>query len=245
MRTQALFKRLFTSSCALLALLTIVGCTRTEGSVASEKQLARAKQLIDQGNYEAAFMQLNQALEQAPKDPGVHLNLGWLYLYTDNPANARLELTKVEQLSPELPESYHLQGALLNYEAHQLEKEQPRKAEALRKEAITNYRKALALSPKSYPTYYDLAAGLSALKRHEEALEALNKGFEYIPNAELETQVNFQIASCAAEAELGLYDDALADCEQAKTFTGNPLAREAAERLEEMIENLRLMAPKS
>src|SRR5262249_26059715 len=98
----------------------------------------------------------------------------------------------------------------------------------------------LAKDNRNYQTYFDLAGSLAALDRNGEVLEMLDKGFEYIPSKDLETQVNFEIASCAANAKLQQFEDAIADCQQAQRFTTNPASRE---RIEEMIENMKLMNP--
>ncbi len=217
--------------------LSLTGC-QNNASNGESAQLRKAKQLIEQGNFEEAFVELNQALDEAPKDPNLHINMGWLYLYTNDLENASKELTLAETLGPDLSETYHLRGALLNYQAqHSKDKEQAR---LLQEEAVQNFQQALKRDEKNNQTYLDLANSLSALNRQEDALTMLDKGFQYIPDKDLETQVNFQIATCAAEAQLQRYDEAIEDCNQALEFTTNPASRE---RITDMIENMKLMNP--
>lgn len=216
--------------------LLLGGCQAGQNEGKDSPKLQRAKQLIEQGNFTAAFITLNQALKEAPKDPYLHLNLGWLYLYTGDPDNAGKELAKAEELGPDLAETYHLRGSLLNYRAQRTKNTQ--QAEGLQETAVQSFKKSLERDDKNYQTYFDLATSLTAMNRNEEALTVLNQGFEHIPDKDLETQVNFQIATCAARSRMQMYDEAIKDCEQALEFTTNPASRD---RIEGMIENMKLM----
>src|SRR5262245_9522500 len=97
---QADLRQVLTFSSLLLALFIMLGCSRQTES--SSPSLEKAKKLIEEGHYEAALMRLNQVLAETPKDPNVHLNLGWLYLYTNDPNHSELELNKAETLAPGL-----------------------------------------------------------------------------------------------------------------------------------------------
>jgi tetratricopeptide (TPR) repeat protein len=220
-----------------LCMFLLAGCQSAQTNEESP-QLQKAKKLIEQGDFEAAFAQLNQALNEAPKDPNLHLNLGWLYLYTGDPDNAARELAKVESLAPDLAETYHLRGSLLSYRAQK--SNDPKQAERFQNEAITNFNQALEQDPRNNQTYFDLATSLTAINRDDKAVEVLDKGFQYIPDDDLKTQINFQIATCAAHSRLQLYEEAIEDCNQALQFTTNPASRE---RITEMIENMKLMNP--
>lgn len=222
----------------MLAIMPLSGC-KSNSSASTTDELARAKRLIAQGNFTEAFMQLNQALAEAPRDPNVHLNLGWLYLYTGDVANARKELTVAQTLGPDLAETYHLKGSLSAYSAQQ--EKSPQAVKQAQEAAIESFRKALDRDSNNYQTYFDLASSLAALERYEDALDVLDKGFDHIPDKDLETQVNFEIASCSAHAKLQMFDEAIADCNQALEFTTRP---ESKERIEGMIENMKLMNPK-
>jgi tetratricopeptide (TPR) repeat protein len=222
----------------MIPMMLLYGC-KNNSSASTTDELARAKRLIAQGNFSEAFMQLNQALAEAPRDPNVHLNLGWLYLYTGDVPNARKELALAETLGPDLAETYHLKGYLSAYAAQQ--EKSPQAAKQGQETAIENYRKALERDSNNYQTYFDLAASLAATEQYQEALDVLDKGFDHIPEKDLETQVNFEIASCSAHAKLQMFDEAIADCNQALEFTTRP---ESKERIEEMIENMKLMNPK-
>lgn len=232
-------RRVLTFGSLLLLLCILPGCSKKADSLSPE--LVKAKKLIEEGHYEAALMRLNQVLVESPRDPNVHLNLGWLYLYTDDPEHAQLELKKVQELAPDSAEIYHLKGALLSYQGQHQPEGSPQAQQDLAM-AIENFNRALSRDSKNYQTYFDLAGTLNALNRSEEALKILDKGFDYIPASDLETQVNFQIASCSAHAKLQQFDEAIADCRQAEEFTENPASKQ---RIEDMIENMRLLNPKA
>lgn len=232
-------RRVLAFGVLLLALGTMSGCLDGVG-VGSNSELEKAKKLIGEGHYEAALMRLNQILAESPKDPEVHLNLAWLYLYTNDPEHAKLELRRVEELAPGSAEIYHLRGALLSYDA-QHDPENDQKAQEQLELAVANFKKALSKNPRNSQTYFDLAIALNALNRSQEALVVLNKGFDYIPKSDLETQVNFQIASCSAYINLGQFEEAIADCNQAAEFTENPASKQ---RIADLIENMRLLNPK-
>lgn len=229
MTAQSILKSLLTLSLAV----SLAGCglagSRNAGP--ADSHLEKAKRLIEQGNYEEAFLQLNQALAATPQDPNIHLNLGWLYLYTDNPSQAGHELAKLERLAPDLAETFHLRGALYQYQA---------KSRQDHEAAVRNFTEALQRNAKDHDTYFDLANSQIALGQYDSALDSLNTGFDYIPDKDLETQVNFQIASCTAYAKMQMFDEAVAECQQALKFTQSPASRQ---RIEEMIENMKLMNP--
>ena len=223
----------------LAAGFFLAGCRNAESS-ATRPELEKARHFIAQGNYTAAFVQLNQALAEAPRDPDVHLNLGWLYLYTDDFAHAEQEWAKAHDLAPNLAEGYHLKGSLLIEKARSLEESNKKAYQAQQKEAVSNFREALRLDSKNSQTYFDLATSLLTLNRNQEAVDILDQGFEHIPEKELDTQVDFQIASCSANARLGKYEEAIEDCRQAREFTTSPSQKQ---RIDDMVESMKLLNP--
>jgi tetratricopeptide (TPR) repeat protein len=218
-------------------MLTMSSC-KSNHSASADEELVRAKKLIADGNFNEAFLQLNRALADAPRDPQVHLNLGWLYLYTDDPVNAERELGSAANLAPDLADTYKLRGDLMSYKGQH--NKTPAEAQREQLAAIDNFKQALQRDAKNYQTYFDMAGSLAAMNRYEDAMDKLDQGFEFIPKRDLETQVNFQIATCSAEAKLKRYEEAIADCQQAYEFTNSPVSRE---RIEAMIENMKLLNP--
>jgi tetratricopeptide (TPR) repeat protein len=219
----------------LACSLALSGCKKQ----ANPDQLARAQKLIDQGNYDKALMELNQALAQAPNDPGVHQDLGWLYLFTGDIGKTRRELSQLEQLAPDAAETYHLRGALFHFVAQQAA--DPKDAHDAGEAAVTNLQAALEKDPNNDRTYLDLAGVLADMNRNESALDVLSKGFARIPDSDREMQANFEIASCSAHAELQMYEKAIAECKQALSITQNP---ESRQQIDDLIQNMQLMNPK-
>lgn len=221
----------------LCLLFGLSGC-KTPEKTAESNNLGRVKTLIARGEYPEAFLQLNQALAEAPNDPAIHQNLGWLYLYTDDLPHVQQELSELEKLAPNQAETLHFRGAVAQYRAQRLSR--PDEAKREHETAVADFRKALTKDPDNYRTYFDLAVSLNALNRSEEALDILDQGFDRIPRSDLDTQVDFQIASCDAHARLKMFDEAIADCQQAYEFASNPTDRE---RIEEMVQNMKLLNP--
>jgi len=243
---------------ALTCSLSLTFSACSHHSASTSNSLDKTRELIEQGHYEAALMRLNKALAEAPRDPKVHINLAWLYLYTDDPTHANDEIEKLKTLDPTNPELPHLEGSMLSYKALQ---EDPADANSINtvtvspdsvvsnpdkktmlEAAVDKFKQSLQKDTANYQTYFDLATALNALNQSQEALNALDQGFDFIPKNDLETQVNFEIASCSAHARLQEFDEAIADCKQAGEFTTNPISKQ---RIEDMIENMKLLHPKA
>jgi len=207
----------------------------------SEVNLEEARQLIKQGSYAAAFLRLNHALEQAPSDPDVHLNLGWLYLYTNDDVRAEAEWKKADQLAPKRSEVAHLRGSILTDLAQRAQqKGHEAESKRLYEQSIDYLDRAIKEDGKEHQTYFDLANAYIAAGDSQKALDVLDTGFDHIPKQDLETQVEFEIASCAAHAKLGLYSEAIEDCKQAEEFTSS---EDSKQRIRDLIENMNLLNP--
>lgn len=230
MTMQSVLQRFLIALSAVILATGLPACkqgeaTRTHTGQGAEAQLERARQAIREGNYEAAFLALQSALATSPRDPQVHLDLGWLYLYMDEPAKTRAELEQLEGLDPDPAKVKHLQGALLaELDQHE--------------DAVRLYEDAMKGQPRNAKLYFDLATSQMALNRNEAALSTLEEGFEYIPPDDLQSQVNFTLASCAVNSRLKNFEAAISDCEQAAEFEQNP---EARQRITEMIHNMMLI----
>ncbi|MEM0950515.1 MAG: tetratricopeptide repeat protein [Cyanobacteria bacterium P01_H01_bin.74] len=240
----------FTTSlmaCFLTCVLFFSGCQQNEppptpeNAAAVQEELQGIRGLIEAGNFQEAFLRLNGALDIDPKNPKIHLNLAWLYLYTKDMQKALQEISTLRKLSPDLPEIDHLQGVFDQNQAQQLQQNgQPLVGEQLHKQAVFRLQKALNHDKNNHQIFFDIATSLSAIDRNQEALSFLDSGFDYIPTADLETQVNFQIAICALHAKMNMFEEAILDCEQAATFANTDAAKE---RIVNLIENMKLLNP--
>jgi tetratricopeptide (TPR) repeat protein len=232
------------SSIMTLALIAFSSCLfacSNSDKEGSQVNLEEARQLIKQGSYAAAFLRLNHALEQAPRDPEIHLNLGWLYLYTNDDVRAENEWKKADELAPKRAEVAHLKGAILTDLAQRAsQKKEMEESTRLYQQAVEYLERSLKENSKNYQTYFDLANAYLSLEEAQKALDALDTGFDHIPQHDLETQVEFEIASCTAHAKLGLYNEAIADCKQAEEFTSSA---ESKQRIHDLIEDMNLLNP--
>lgn len=218
----------------ILALAAVMiqtsGCNRTDldRPVPSDNagwELEKARHLIGRGDYQAALLHLQAALALSPRDPDIHRNLAWLYLYTNEPDKARQELERLEELQPGAAGTLHLKGALLAMlDQHE--------------EAVPLLEQALAKDKRNERLYFDLATSLAALNRNRIALQYLDEGFHHIPDEDLQTHLNYLSASCTIQARLRQFDRAIEDCTQAAELT--PSAQEK-QRLTEIIHNLKLI----
>lgn len=160
---------------------------------------ARAQFLVGRANYEATlFSQAEEAFREVlrldPKFPGVHLELGKVYISLRRNDEAIRELqTALEERPGDGDASYFLGGVLVQEERYAegvpyLERAQQSKPDfwapyfylgkaKLKQEhpaeAVSLLQKAVALNPDGASAFYDLAQALKACGREAEAREAL------------------------------------------------------------------------
>ena len=208
------------------------------GNASSEQHLQKAQQAIDRGDFQTAYEQLNQALTINPKDPEIHRNLGWLYIYSGKPDEAKRQLDALHEIAPEAPGTYHLRGGLLSHLNQQ-------------QDAVENFEKALDATeeggqlPEESETqealksrlYFDMATSLSALQEHDDALKTLKEGFRYVSKEDRADQTNFQMAICSEHYSLKEFDNAYEACEKAMVLTED---EEEKERINDFIQNMKL-----
>lgn len=185
--------------------------------------LQQAEQLIKKGNFQSAYLHLTQALASAPRDPDIHLNLGWLYLYTDEPEKARDELKKVLAMAPDSPKGEHLKGAIYSY----LQQDE---------DAIQSYNQALKAENLSPQLHYDMANSLTRLNENHEALIEYKTALKLLPKADNPSQ--YQFAVCSTYYKLKNLQQAEAYCKQAAENATEPSEKE---RITDFIENLKLL----
>jgi tetratricopeptide (TPR) repeat protein len=228
-------------ACLFLIFNTLLlsGCQATNSPLKSTLQstarssddfLKLAKEAAEKGDYQAAFLNMTQALKMNPKDPDLYLNLGWLYLYTDEPDKAAESLEKLAEMSPNSKESHHLAGAIYQY----LEQDQ---------DAVTEFEEALTIQTKQKETadsklYFDLATSQHRLHQEKVAIETLNKGLALVSDSDINTRTNFLFSICSAEYALKAFSKALISCQKAMATTDDP---EEKERITDFMENMKLL----
>lgn len=225
-----------------LAVIGLSACNHSSQvdapSLEAESHMRMAQQLIRKGDFESAFMHLNKAMAIRPNDPSVHRDMGWLYLYTDQPEKATEELSRLNAIQPTSPEGDYLAGAIYEY------LKQP-------KEAVRYYIQALKGSKplQANPSlYFDIATALSDLNRDKQALSYLEKGYKLLPKVKKEStsrnsaihdrQTNYLFAFCSTYYSLHDFKKALDHCNQAAEITIDPYEKET---IQEFMEKIKLL----
>jgi len=145
--------------------------------------------------HEKAIAAGKQAIELDPNDASVHMFLGYTLNYAGRPDEAIGYLNKAIRLNPFPPyyiprsmgHSYLLKG---HYE-----------------KALTEFKKALHLAPKSPEIPIWLAVNYILLGRDEEARASADKALELFPN--LSVSLRAKTAPYKNEADLKLITDAM------------------------------------
>ncbi len=220
-----------------LLLIATSGCktikTTQDPLRTADNHLARAKVLIEEGDFENAYLHLNQALALSPQDPAVYRNLGWLYIYTSQADKAKSELEKVLALEPNSPETNYLAGGIFaKLDQH--------------KKALSYYEKALSeadnVTPKWEPSavfYFDEAQSYMALDRNDDAIKKLTYGISLLGDKDSRSKVNFYYTICTA-----FYREN--EVEQAKHYCGRAAGASNNEEekglIEEFVHTMELAA---
>jgi Flp pilus assembly protein TadD len=183
----------------------------------------RAERLIQLGDYQGAFLHLNQALSTKPDDPGIHVNLGWVYLYTDEPDKATEELTKAFALQPKSPKALHLKGAILSY----LDQDE---------DARQNYQEALKADDQNPQLHFHLADSFNKLNQSKQALAEYEKALKLAPKGE--SPASYLFAICSTHYRLKDLTKAEGYCKQAASLATDP---DEKQRITDFVENLKLL----
>ncbi len=190
-----------------------------------EEHLQIAQRLIEKGNFEKALKHLNQALSLSPEDPDIHLNLGWLYLYTGKLEDAKSELEIVSRAKPDSAKTQYLKGAIYSH----LDQQQ---------DAVTYYLKALEQDTENTQLHFDTANSLVALNQYPEAIEHLKIGLDLTPQDNVGGRTNFLFALCSVHYKQKDFDQAYQYCEEAAEATPDP---DEEDRIQDFIHQLKLV----
>lgn len=213
----------------LIGMLAFSGCQKSMpnpfAGTTPTQAIARAQGMMRIGNYKGAYEELTQALSLSPQDPFIHLNLGWLYLFTEEPDKATQELKKVLELEPDLPEASHLRGAIYS----RLGQEE---------DALAAYNQALPALANSPDLQFDRAKSLEALTRYPEALATLEKALAVAEQNKEPTLTRYHFAQCSVYYKMKQLKKAQTACDLAAEETPDPAERQ---RITDFSENLKLL----
>ncbi len=124
---------------------------------------------IRMGQHEKAIAAGKQAIELDPNNSDVHANLGWTLYFAGRPDEAIGYIKKAIRLDP-FPPAFYFEGMGSCY----LQKGNYEKA-------LTEFNKALRLSPMSTLAHTSLAVTYNLLGREEEARASAEKALEIFP----------------------------------------------------------------
>lgn len=121
-------------------------------------------------NLQAAFSELNKALELDKTNRDAQLKLGELYLLGNEPAKARKQAEIVLVSAPQDTEGLILKGRSLIYEQHYTD-------------GIAELKKAIELDPKNIRTYIELARAYVFSKNPDAGEAALKQALTIDPRS--------------------------------------------------------------
>ncbi len=189
---------------SLLLTSAMTGCDG-EGSVSAPEYIAKAENHLQQGDPEAAIIELRNAVKLQPDNPEYRYRLGKVYLDIGKGADASKEFRRARELGSTRPDilqalarAWLLQGDADRVLAEANAAEQPTQAgkaeiqvirgdAALAKgdvvEAKAEYRKAFAYAPNDFAANLGLARAAIA-ERDFEAAEALIERADSAPTVD-------------------------------------------------------------
>lgn len=117
---------------------------------------------------EEALAHFEKAQVASPQMPGMHLQLGRVYVALRRPADARLAFARALEIDPESVEA-HLGLALLLYRAREFEN------------AAAHSMQAAGRAPELIQAHLALGLSLAHLRQYEQAIMALSNALERAP----------------------------------------------------------------
>jgi len=213
----ALFSTMVLTSC----LLTWTGCRSVSAPTYSREQLIQmAESDLKAGRFHKALSELNLALQQDPHNVQVLLDMGWVFVYTDQLPAASDQLQTVIAQDPDNPGIPYLKGSILAKMGQHVD-------------ALEAYNDALRYEVNNPQLHGDIAQTFLALNEPQAALK------EYAVAHKLDPANNdYDFGACVVLRQLKQYKQALAQCQQA---LDNADTDQEADRIQTLIESVRLV----
>jgi superkiller protein 3 len=121
------------------------------------------------GDMQASISEISAAIRLDPKNARAHLNLGSVYVQTNQEIKARSEFEKALDLDPWFPEAHNNLGLTLAKNG-QLD------------QALDHFRRASELSPDYIEAWFNLGLALRAANRLDDAVEAFRHAAKVAPD---------------------------------------------------------------
>lgn len=158
---------------------------------------AQGNAYYDQGQFEEAVAEFEEALQLDPDDAETHYNLGLAYEALGKIDEAIAEYQEAIRLDPDLAEAHNGLGNAYSDQGRL-------------DEAIAEYEEAIRLDPDLADAHFNLGHAFMDQGEYEKALTAYQKAVRLEPD-DAETRHNVGVAY----AKLGLIDEAIAAWEEA------------------------------
>ena len=121
------------------------------------------------GDIEASIREMSAAIRLDPKNAKAHLNLGSVYMQTNQELKARSEFEKAVELEPWFPEAHNNLGLILAQNSRL-------------DEAVEHFRRASELSPDYLEAWFNLGLALRTANRLDDAVEAFRHAAKVAPD---------------------------------------------------------------
>lgn len=121
------------------------------------------------GNVEAGIDEMGASIKLDPKNARAHLNLGSMYMQTNQELKARSEFEKAVELEPWFPEAHNNLGLILAKD-NRLD------------EAVEHFRRASELNPDYLEAWFNLGLALRTANRLADAVDAFRHAAKVAPD---------------------------------------------------------------
>lgn len=220
----AIRSRFMIFNLALLASVSLFGLMGCMPAPKPDKQqlLKQAELHLQQGNFHQALLELNQVLKEDPNNIKVHIDLAWIYLYTDQLDKAVGEMHQINALAQDqqTSEIFALKGAIYQ------------KAEQW-VDALEAYNEALKTDVNNPKLHEEVASVFLELNEPESALR------EYIVALKLDPDnSSYEFGRCMAYRQLKNYASAIGACESAIALSDS---EQEKDQIQSVIETTKLL----
>jgi tetratricopeptide (TPR) repeat protein len=216
---QGIGKNKAVSIILAIGLVFLSGCEAREKNLSRAQLVTRAEAYLHAGKYYKALSELKEALAKDPGNATVHVELGWVYLYTNQMDKASAELKLLESLGNP-PSVHYLKGAFLAKLGQWVN-------------ALEEYNEALNTDPDNPKLHADIAHAFLQINEPEDALREYSIAVKLDPNDDSNL-----FGQCMGYRQLGHYKEAITACQQAMALSSDAQEKD---QIQTVIQNIQLL----
>lgn len=222
---QAFVTRLFFTFYALVLLgslaVGLTGCWE-QPEQSRQQLLSQAEADLKAGKFHKALSELNQVLQDDPNNVRVHVDLGWVYLYTGQLEKASAEVLMAEKLndSEKNPGLHYLKGAVYARLEQWVD-------------ALEAYNEALKGDINNPQLHADIAHAFLKVNAPDAARREYAVALKLDP-----ANTAYGFGECIAYRQLKQYNEALKACNRAAESADSP---EEHLQIGEVVEQIKLL----